>query len=408
MNPEKPGSPIDANVAIDEQAAEDRDRLPQALVVGDRVRVAAFVQHPDEEEQRTRREPVRQHHEEAALDALLGEREEPEHHEAEVRNRRIRDDALQVGLHRRDDCAVRDADHRQHEQQRREVHRGLREHRDREAQQPVGAHLEQHAGEHDRSGGRRVRVRVREPRVQREQRHLHRERDHEREEQPLRGPARQRAARRGPRGERARVERQEALGAAVQERHREDADEQERGAGLREQEELHRGVATVVVAPARDEEVHRHQHDLEEHEEQDEVEREEHADERRFEQQHPGDEGLGPFDVGRREQPDRDEQRGQRDHEQADAVDADRPPHPERFHPRVTREELVARITAVEVEHQVDRDRERRHARRVAGGAGQFGAVVRHQHRDQRADRGEDDERREDREVHYDTARTNM
>ena len=105
---------------------------------------------------------------------------------AEVRDRRVGDDPLQVRLHRRDDGAVGDADHREHEQDRREVDRGLREHRDREPQEAVGAHLEHHAGQHDRTGGRRVGVRVGQPRVERDQRDLHREADGERDEQPLR------------------------------------------------------------------------------------------------------------------------------------------------------------------------------------------------------------------------------
>ena len=44
-----------------------------------------------------------------------------------------------------------------------------------------------------------------------------------------------------------------------------------------------RRVHAVLVPPAGDDEVHRHEHDLEEHEEEDEVEREEHADQRRLE-----------------------------------------------------------------------------------------------------------------------------
>ena len=128
---------------------------------------------------------------------------------------------FQVRLHRGDDRAVGDADHREHEQDRREVDRGLREHRDREAQEPVGAHLQQHAGQHDRARGRRVGVRVGQPRVEREQRHLHREADREREEQPLRG--RRSTARRVDDAQAvsvAHVEREVAGRVLVQERDR--------------------------------------------------------------------------------------------------------------------------------------------------------------------------------------------
>ena len=65
----------------------------------------------------------------------------------------------------------------------------LREQANVEAQQTVGAHLQQHAGQQNRAGGRRFDVRVRQPGVQREQRHLHREGDEEAEKEPLRGVA---------------------------------------------------------------------------------------------------------------------------------------------------------------------------------------------------------------------------
>ena len=80
-------------------------------------------------------------------------------------------------------------------------------------------------------------------------------------------------------GDRDHVERERAARAALmQHRRRDDADEHERRAEHREQEELGGGVHAVTVAPLPDDEVHRHEHDLEADEEEEEVEREERAD----------------------------------------------------------------------------------------------------------------------------------
>ena len=68
-----------------------------------------------------------------------------------------------------------------------------------------------------------------------------------------------------------------------------DADEHERRPEHREQEELHRRVTPALVAPAADEEVHRHEHDLEEDEEHEQVEAEEAAHHAGLEQQQPGE-----------------------------------------------------------------------------------------------------------------------
>ena len=76
--------------------------------------------------------------------ALRGEGERAEHDEAEVGDRRVGDEPLQVRLHRGDDRAVDDADHAEREQQRREVRRRPRGTGRAEAQEPVGAEL-QHA-----------------------------------------------------------------------------------------------------------------------------------------------------------------------------------------------------------------------------------------------------------------------
>ena len=68
---------------------------------------------------------------------------------------------------------------------------GVREQRQTEAEQTVGAHLQHHAGQHDGAGGGCFDVRVGQPGMQREQRNLDGERDEEgQEEQQLLGAAR--------------------------------------------------------------------------------------------------------------------------------------------------------------------------------------------------------------------------
>ena len=56
--------------------------------------------------------------------------------------------------------------------------------RQREAHEAVGAHLQQDGGEDDRAGGRRLDVRVGQPGVEREHRHLDGEAEEEAEEDP--------------------------------------------------------------------------------------------------------------------------------------------------------------------------------------------------------------------------------
>ena len=108
---------------------------------------------------------------------------EPEHHVAEVADRRVGDDLLDVGLHEREAGAVEDAHDRERHDHGREQLRRIGEQREAELHEAVRAHLQQHAGEDHRARGRRLDVRVGQPRVQRHDRHLDRERQRERGEQ---------------------------------------------------------------------------------------------------------------------------------------------------------------------------------------------------------------------------------
>ncbi len=153
---------------------------------------------------------------------------------------------------------------------------GLGEQLDAEAQEAVGAELQHHRGQDDRAGGGRLGVGIGQPGVQREQRHLDREGDCEGDEDP--------ACRRSVEIARLSVIATMskvsgvARGAALQHSQGDDADQHQSRAEHRVEEELGRRVDATAVAPQADEEVHRHQHDLEEHEEHDQVEGAEHAD----------------------------------------------------------------------------------------------------------------------------------
>ena len=141
-------------------------------------------QHADDEEEPAGADAVVQHLIDGALHALRVHRGDAEHDEPEMADARIRDELLHVGLHHRDQRAVDDADDREDGEIRREERGGERKERKRESHAAVRAHLQQHAGQNHRAGGRRLDVRVGQPGVEREQRHLDRERERERQEEP--------------------------------------------------------------------------------------------------------------------------------------------------------------------------------------------------------------------------------
>jgi hypothetical protein len=125
---------------------------------------------------------VRDHLYDRAFHAELIEDEEAERHETHVRDRRIRDQLLHVGLHHRDQTDVDHRDQRQRNDDRREEVACVRCDRQREAHETVGAQLQHDRGQHDRAASRRFHVGVRQPRVNRPHRHLHGEGQEERYE----------------------------------------------------------------------------------------------------------------------------------------------------------------------------------------------------------------------------------
>ena len=158
---------------------------------------------------------------------------------------------------------------------RRELGRGEREHRQREAQEAVAAHLQEDRGEDHRAGGRRLDMGVRQPGVDRPHRHLHRERGEEGEPQP--GLHRRPGT--------GCVEQRRDVGRAGLPVHRHDGEQHQHRAEQRVEEELEAGIDAPRAAPDADDQEHRDQAALEEDVEEDEVERAEDADHQRLEHQ---------------------------------------------------------------------------------------------------------------------------
>jgi hypothetical protein len=152
-----------------------RHVVDQPAIGGDLAGVHAVVNDADAEEQRAGDEAVRQHLEDRPLDALLVHREDAHRHVAHVGDRGIGDQLLHVLLHQRHQRGVDDGDDREREHEGREIFRGEREHRQREAEEAVAAHLQQDRGQDHGSRRRRLDVRVRQPGVHGPHRHLHRE-----------------------------------------------------------------------------------------------------------------------------------------------------------------------------------------------------------------------------------------
>ena len=139
----------------------------------------------------------------------------------------------------------------------------------------------------------------------------------------------------------------------------EDADQHEQAAEHGEEDEFHRGVDPPPAAPYPDEEVHRDEHGLPEDVEQEQVQGDEDADHSGLEQEHEDREFLDPVVDGPPggEERDRRQECGEKDEEEADAVDPDViiEPAPE---PGGALDELGQAGGAVEAEEEEERQNE--------------------------------------------------
>ena len=308
----------------------------------------AVVDDADAEEQRARDDAVRDHLEHAAGHALRGGGEDAHGDEAHMRHRRIGDQLLDVFLHQGHQRGVDDRDHRQRENQPREIMRRQREHRQREAQEAVAAHLQQDRRQDHRARGRRLDMGVRQPGMNRPHRHLHGERRKECKPRPhLQRPRH------------GRVHQGRDIGGAGVPVQRHDRKQHQDRTEQRVQEELEGGVDPARAAPYADDQEHRDQATLEEQIEQHEVERAESADHQRFQKQ----ERHHVFAHAYRDRfPARDDaerhQGGGEDHErQRNAIDAHVIGDPGRK-PRCLLDELEIRVRRIEAPDQDQRYRE--------------------------------------------------
>ena len=150
-----------------------------ATHLGDFAIVRALVADTNEQEESAGDEAVVEHLQDCAVDSLLIEGEDAERHEAHVADGAIRNQFLEVGLHDRHERAVDDGDYGEGDHERRKEVRAIREEWDREANEAVPAELQEHAGEDHRACGGGLHVRVWEPSVEGEHRHLNGEGERE-------------------------------------------------------------------------------------------------------------------------------------------------------------------------------------------------------------------------------------
>ena len=195
----------------------------------------------------------------------------------------------------------------------------MRQQRQREAQEAVGAHLQQNTGQDHRAGGGRFHMGVGQPGVEREHRHLDGEAQEERPEDPLLDAARKLQAH-----ELGNLEGVKPELAEVLEVQRQDAEQQQDRTGQRVEEEFDGGIEFARAAPHPDDEVHRDQHQLPEDEEQKEIEGDEDADHAHLQEQEHGVVGLDAVlnRVPGRQHSEKTDHGREHQEQQADAVDA--------------------------------------------------------------------------------------
>ncbi len=218
--------------------------------------------------------------------------------------------------------------------QPRPLVRRFRQQAHAEPDDAVGAELHQHAGVQHGDGGRRRRVAVRRPGMERKDRRENPEADVEREEHPR--------LQRRIEAHRLRASRNENDVRARRHVERQDADQNERRPEQQVQRQLHRRVflradARAAVRPAEDaarrhltrrspdadEQIHRQHGDFVEQEEDEEIERHEDAEDAGDEQQQQRVELLvARLDGPRREHAGENDDRRQQHQHDAHAVHA--------------------------------------------------------------------------------------
>ena len=330
------------------------------------------------EEQHASDQTVGHHPEHGRVRSERRQRRDAEHDESHVCNRGERDQTLHVGLGKTAECAVDDADDGKCADVRRPFLGSRREDRDRDANEPVRSQLQQDRGQDDRALRRGLSVRIWQPRVEGEHRHLDGESDeHSSEDPDLQVLGNRRTVL-------DEIRNREAFRTSLKEQC-EERNQHQRGTEHRVKEELERCVLTVLATPHTNHEVHRQEHQFEEHEEQDEVLGDERTRHAGLQDQHQGEERLR---ITRRrhviEAVDHDEQRDHHRQEvqrQADSVEADEVRTLDERNPLGVGDELhrprLIEVEAQECEHP---DGESRHGGEDGNGLDHLFLGLRHEH----------------------------
>ena len=272
----------------------------------------------------------------------------------------------------------------------------VRKNRQRKPDEAVGAHLQQDGRQDDGARSGRIGVRVRQPGVEREHRHLDREPEEERQEHPP-----------------LQVERHvhvlelrdvegvhagDAIGVEVEpqnaEQHDDAADE-----GV--QEKFDRRVQPPVASPDADEEIHRHEHDLPEQEEQQEVETDERPHHACLQDQQEDVVLLHALGNRRPRGKNRDEpeQGGQQHEQRAEAVDAQEVLRAHRGNPGHPLDELIAGVLGVVPEPQRHGDEESGEREDVRDPSDGVAVLFGDEHQHRRADKREEQNYRQKRKA---------
>ncbi len=180
----------------EEERGETRHRRGQAAELRHLKGVAPVVKHADEQEEPAGGDTVSEHLEDRALHGNNMEGEDAENDEAQVADARISDEFFEVWLDKSDQRAVNNADDRKDGDCGCEPARSIGEERQAEADHAVGAHFQQHAGEHDGAGGGSFDVCVGQPGVERKERNFDGE-GHEKGEEQKRFRAARKSQRAG-------------------------------------------------------------------------------------------------------------------------------------------------------------------------------------------------------------------
>ncbi len=343
-----------------EDGRQRRHALGEPAVLGHLAGVTSLVENPDQGKQGPGRDAVVQHLVHAAADAFHREGAQSQHHEAQMADARVGHELLEIRLRETHQRAVDDPHHRQHRQHGAVVHRRLRKERKGVAQEAEGPHLQEHAGQDDRSSCRCLGVRVGQPGVQREHRDLDCERQREGQKQPALGGYREP----GSVGQDGRKVEGSAARSAGSEVQIENRDQHQQRAGHRVDEELHGRVNPPFVAPHADQEVHRQEHRFPKEVEENQVNRGQSSQHGALEQQHRDHELLDPVldRPERREQGQRGQEGGQNDQDQRHPVDPDVVGEPDGGRPGQLGLELELGSCRVRIEHcpGPKRDREGR------------------------------------------------